>query len=292
MSWAAHELESYVIGDHIKVKVSYLAVLIGCLTPDMLTKLPVYGIHLGPLDIDPQTEPWAYHRGWPGVGFTHSLFFGVVVALLVLWLTKNRGWALGLMIGQWAHALTDICDSIGTMLFFPFTTQHYTIGMWAYASQEGKFGDADAYYSSLGGVWDLFWLVLVLFGWKALTRDFFFTRIVGDDRTWLWLRRRLRLSNRAMLAIYRAYFCYGATRIFAWTFIARFRSDDRAPIDLSWGGPSFVDKAPTDWPGWGTFLLNSARGATLCVVAVWLLWRFLGRRLWERAPEEPSPATV
>ncbi len=129
--------------------------------------------------------------------------------------------------------------------------------------------------------------MLVLFGWKALTREFFFTRIVGDDAAWGWLRRRFRLSNRALLALHRAYFCYGATRIFAWTFIARFRSGDRAPNDLSWGGPSFVDKAPADWPGWGTFLLNTLRGAALFVIAVWLIWRFLGRRLWERAPEGP-----
>lgn len=287
MSWAAHELESYVIGGHLKVKISYLAVLIGCLAPDMLTKLPVYGVHLGPIDLQPASEPWIYHRGWPGVGPTHSLMFGVVVALLVLWRTRSRGWALGLLIGQWAHALTDICDSVGTMLLFPFTTQNYTIGMWAYAAQQGKFGDADAYYSSLGGVWDLFWLVLVLFGWKALTRDFFFSRIVADDPAWLWLRRRFRLSNRAMLALYRAYFCYGAVRIFTWTSIARLGSGDRAPIDLSWGGPAFVDEAPSSWPGWGTFLLNSLRGVALLALALWLVWVLLGRRLWERAGEAP-----
>lgn len=289
MSWAAHELESYVIGGHVKAKISYLAVLIGCLAPDMLTKLPVYGLQLGPISFEPATEPWAYHRGWPGVGPTHSLLFGVLVGLMVLWLTKSRAWALGLMIGQWAHALTDICDSVGTMLFFPFTTQNYTVGMWAYAAQQGKFGDADAYYSSLGGVWDTFWLVIVLFGWRALTREFFFTRIVADDPAWAWLRRRFRLSNRAMLALYRAYFCYGLTRIIAWTGIARIRS--KTPIDLSWGGPSFVEKAPSGWPGWGDFLLNSLRGVALSVLAAYALWWLIGRRLWARAePDDTSRA--
>jgi membrane-bound metal-dependent hydrolase YbcI (DUF457 family) len=289
VSWAAHELESYVIGDHVKAKISYLAVLIGCLAPDMLTKLPVYGVHLGPISFEPAEEPWAYHRGWPGVGPTHGLLFGVLVALLVLWITKNRAWALGLMIGQWAHALTDICDSVGTMLFFPFTTQHYTVGMWAYAAQAGKFGDADAYYSSLGGVWDMFWLVIVLFGWRALTREFFFTKIVADDPVWGWLRRRFRLSNRAMLALYRAYFCYGLTRIIAWTGIARLRS--KAPIDWTWGGPHYVDPAPSSWPGWGDFLLNTLRGAALFALGAYVLWRLIGSRLWERAePKDPAPA--
>ncbi len=32
-------------------------------------------------------DPVQLHRGFPGVGFTHSLFFGVVVGLLVLWLS-------------------------------------------------------------------------------------------------------------------------------------------------------------------------------------------------------------
>lgn len=288
MSWAAHELESYVIGDHVKARISYLAVLVGCLAPDMLTKLPVYGVELGPISFAPAEEPWTYHRGWPGVGPTHSLLFGVVVALLVLWLTRSRAWALGLMIGQWAHALTDIFDSVGTMLLFPFTTQGYTAGMWAYAAQQGKFGDADAYYSSLGGVWDLFWLVVVLFGWRVLTREFFFRRIVPADPVWGWLRRRFRLSNRAMLALYRAYFCYGATRIFAWTAIARLRSGERAPIDWSWGGPAFVEKAPSGWPGWGDFLLNTARGVALLALALWVIWRVVGRRLWERADRDPE----
>jgi len=30
MSWAAHELESYFLQKHVKVKVSYLAILLGC----------------------------------------------------------------------------------------------------------------------------------------------------------------------------------------------------------------------------------------------------------------------
>ena len=46
----------------------------------------------------------------------------------MLSVTRSRAWFLGLLIGQWAHALTDIFDSAGTMLFFPFTTQHYSTG--------------------------------------------------------------------------------------------------------------------------------------------------------------------
>ena len=116
MSWAAHELESYFLQKHTKARASYLAILVGCLSPDMLTKLPVYGLHLGPIDLSAEKNPWDYHRGWPGVGFTHSLMFGVVVALIVLWTTRSRQWALGLLIGQWAHVITDFGDSIGTFL--------------------------------------------------------------------------------------------------------------------------------------------------------------------------------
>ena len=51
MSWAAHELESYFLQKHTKLRVSYLAILLGCLSPDLLTKLPVYGLDLGPIHL-------------------------------------------------------------------------------------------------------------------------------------------------------------------------------------------------------------------------------------------------
>jgi len=58
VSWAAHELESYVIQRHTKVKVSYLAILLGCLGPDLATKFPVYGLHLGSFTVRAVGQPW------------------------------------------------------------------------------------------------------------------------------------------------------------------------------------------------------------------------------------------
>jgi membrane-bound metal-dependent hydrolase YbcI (DUF457 family) len=60
-----------------------------------------------------------------------------------------------LLLGLWAHAISDTLDSADTMLLFPFTTQNYSLNMCAYAAGEGRYGDAAANYSSLGGVWDL-----------------------------------------------------------------------------------------------------------------------------------------
>src|SRR5262245_7886700 len=128
VSWAAHEFESYVIQRHVRVRLSYLAVLLGCLLPDLFTKLPVYGLHLGSLELARARVPAQCHRGWPGVGCTHSLALGVLGALLILAVTKSRRWAIGILLGQWSHVLTDAFDSVGTMIFFPFTTQHYALG--------------------------------------------------------------------------------------------------------------------------------------------------------------------
>ena len=47
MSWAAHELESYVLKKHIYVRISYLAILAGCLAPDLITKTWTYGFTIG-----------------------------------------------------------------------------------------------------------------------------------------------------------------------------------------------------------------------------------------------------
>jgi membrane-bound metal-dependent hydrolase YbcI (DUF457 family) len=287
MSWAAHELESYVLQKHISAKISYLAILLGCLLPDLFTKLPVYGLQIGDLTLIKAAEPWKYHRGWPGVGPTHSLLFIVIVALLLLAWRKNRAWALGLLIGGVAHVLTDCFDSVGTMLFFPFTTQHYSTGMWAYASQEGRYGDASAYYSSLGGVWDFLWVCIAVGGPKVFTRAFFLDKVVGDDPAWGWLQRRFRLSDTVLLAVYRAYFVYGACRVFGWFIWARLLNPNRGEqvLDWSWGGPSWVDKAPDFQTAdtWAGFIGNTLLGAAGVTVSAWLLWRLVGRRLWERA---------
>ena len=62
--------------------------------------------------------------------------------------------AYSFLIGQWAHSLTDTGDTVGTMLFFPFTTHLFSIGAWAYAGELGRQVDAGAYFSGLGFVWD------------------------------------------------------------------------------------------------------------------------------------------
>jgi len=284
MSWAAHELESYFLQKHIKAKVSYLAILLGCLLPDLFTKLPVYGWKIGSFTLKAKI-PYKYHRGWPGAGFTHSLSFGMLVGILILLVFRNRAWFIGILIGQAAHVFTDICDSVGTMVLWPFTTQHFTIGMWAYASQQGRYGDAAAYYSSLGGLWDMFWLALAFIGWRVFSRDFFFGTVVPNDPFWGWYRRKFALSDRALLATYRAYFVYGGCRIFGWTIWARIRNPDRGidKVDYRWGGPSFVNKVTLPGEGWGTFLQNTAVGIVGTAIAITLLWHLFGKRLWARA---------
>ena len=285
MSWAAHEIESYFLQKHIEAKVSYLAILFGSLLPDFFTKLPVYGLHIGNMTLLKADFPAKYHRGWPGVGPTHSLLFGVLFALVVLWITKSKGWALGLLIGQWAHVLTDCFDSVGTMLFFPFTTQHYSTGMWAYASQQGRYGDAAAYYSSLGGVWDLLWLVLALTGAGVFSRTFFKDTVVPNDDVWPWMKRKFGMSELAMVAVYRAYFIYGACRIFAWFIWARFLNPERGTqyLDWSWGGPGWVEKVSFPAKDWGNWFLNTGKGVVGLTLLLLLIWRLVGQPLWARA---------
>lgn len=284
MSWAAHELESYVLQKHVNAKISYLAILLGCLLPDLFTKLPVYGWSIGSFTLKADF-PAQYHRSWPGVGFTHSLFFGALVALLLLFVTKNRAWALGLLVGQWAHVLTDTFDSVGTMLFFPFTTQHYSTGMWAYAAQAGRYGDSAAYYSSLGGVWDVLWLGVAVSSPVVFRRTYFFEKVVTADPAWGWLQRRFDLSERAMVAMYRAWFVYGACRIFAWFGWSRFLNPNRGTqtLDWTWGGPRWVEAVSFPARSWEQFFVSTGWGLVALTAALFGVWRLVGRRLWLRA---------
>ena len=115
MSWAAHEFENYFLQRHTGLKASFLGIALGTFLPDLLTKAFVYAAD----------DPAQFHRGWPGVGFTHSLIFGFAVSVGVLGATRSRSWAAGILIGQWAHVFTDICDTAGVMPFFPFSTERF-----------------------------------------------------------------------------------------------------------------------------------------------------------------------
>jgi hypothetical protein len=192
MSWVAHDVEPYIIQSHLGKRISFLAVLIGSWSPDLLTKWMVYGATAGiKIDI---ANPSDFHRSWPGIGPLHSPAFGIVLGLVVYLAFRHPGWALGLMIGQWAHALSDTLDTKGTMLFFPIATWRVSFDTWAYAAESGRGLDTAAYFSCLGFVWDAAWVALTLTRWKALTAAYFQETVVPADPICGWLGRRLPCS--------------------------------------------------------------------------------------------------
>jgi membrane-bound metal-dependent hydrolase YbcI (DUF457 family) len=239
VSWAAHDLEPYAFQRHFGRRVAFVPLLIGSYSPDMLSKWFVYGIEIFGVELKAD-NPVQFHRGWPGVGFTHSLAFGLLIAALILLIGRSKIWAFSFLLGHWAHALTDVGDTIGTMLFFPLSTETIGIGAWAYAGQVGRTLDAGAYYSGLGFVWDGFWIAYGLLSWRVLTRAYFRETIVAaDPRFWGWCGRWL--PETALLVLYRTSFFYGSTRWAAWLIWAHVVHD--FPFDFSWGGPDWIPAA-------------------------------------------------
>ncbi len=279
MSWAAHEFENYFIQKHVGVKASFFGICVGTFLPDLFTKPFVY-LQTG--------DAAQFHRGWPGVGFTHSLTFGFVFSMLILWATRSRSWALGIMIGQWAHVLTDVADTAGIMPFFPFSTENVSISMWKHAAAEKRLGDAAGYYSGLGGVWDLFWLVMVvLFARKVLRADYFRTVVMPADVTiWSWMQRRLYLSDNGLVVVYRAYFLYGLGRMVAWFLYARL--DAKTPFQPVWGGPTYLPGTDLSDAGWPEVLIRTAIGGVLFVGFSVLCWKIFLGRLWQRGRDLPG----
>lgn len=284
MSWAAHELESIILHRHTDRpgtmwRISYMAILIGALMPDF-TKLPVYGLHIGQWELMKAPEPWMYHRGWPGSGPTHSLVAGILAASLVYVVTRNKPWGIGVLIGYWSHVLTDTADSVGTMMFFPFTTDHYSFGMWQYASQEGRYGDAAAYFSSLGWAWDVLWIVLVvLLARKALTAEYFHANIEPADPFWGILEHRFRVPDHVRRAVFRAYIVYGAARVVSWFLWARLLNPARGTeiFDLSWTGPDWVQAPPRFQVAstWSEFAAATIVGIAGTAVTGYVAWRIM-----------------
>ncbi|HEV2711965.1 MAG TPA: metal-dependent hydrolase [Gaiellaceae bacterium] len=235
MSWVAHDAEPYVIQKHLGRRVAIVPLLLGSYAPDLATKWFVYGVGLFGVEWKAD-NPAQFHRGFPGVGFTHSLTFGVAVAALIFLIWRSRIWALSFLIGQWAHALTDALDTVGTMLFFPFTDHLFAAGAWAYAGQTGRYTDAGAYFSGLGFVWDGVWLAWGVISWRVLTRAYFRETIVPADP--FWGKAGQFLPETALLAIYRISFFYGACRWLAWLVWAHLIR--HFAFDFSWGGPKWV----------------------------------------------------
>lgn len=280
MSWAAHEFENYFLQRKTGVKVSFFALALGTAGPDLFTKYFVYRV-------TPERAA-QFHRGFPGVGFSHSLIFGVALSLLVLRFTGSRSWALGILIGQWAHVLTDFCDTAGDMPFFPFSIEPVTISMWKHAASQGRYGDAAAYYSSLGGVWDFFWLcATLLFARVALTAEYFRRVVIpADPRAWGWIHRHAHLPERALLLIYQGLFFYGAGRMTSWFLFARFQA--RTPFQPTWGGPAYVGQA-NDLSG-ASFIevaIRTSIGGVLFAGFLALCWRWFIRRWWENGSDPP-----
>ncbi len=237
MSWAAHDLEPYAFQRHLGLKIAFVPLLVGSYAPDLATKWFVYGIHVGGIKLKAD-DPVRFHRGWPGFGFTHSLLFGLVIGLVLWKVFGSKLWGVSFVVGQWAHALTDTGDTVGTMLLFPWTF-HFHVGAWAYAGQTGRVTDAAAYFSGLGGAWDAVWLVYGVFSWRILTRRYFDEYIYAADRFWPTLGRVV--PRTALLTLYRAAFFYGSCRWLAWTLWAHVLH--HYPYDLTWGGPHWVPAA-------------------------------------------------
>jgi membrane-bound metal-dependent hydrolase YbcI (DUF457 family) len=278
VSWAAHEFENYFIQKHVGTKASFVAIVLGTSLPDLFTKRFVYeAVH-----------PAQYHRGWPGIGFTHSFMFGLVAGVLVLGVTRSRSWAVGIVIGQWAHVLTDVCDTAGVMPFFPFSTESLTISMWKHAAALGRHGDAAAYYSGLGGVWDFFWFLMVIAFARNVLHAEYFRRVIvpADPKVWSWLHRRVRLTENGLLVVYRGYFLYGLSRMIAWFLYARFGV--RTPFQPIWGGPRYVPGNDLSDATIPQMLLHTLVGGAMFAAFVWLAWIAFIRRLWRRGTDPPA----
>ena len=98
MSWAAHDLEPYLFRAKLGGVVSVPLCLLGSYSPDIMTKWAVYGLDFaGNAKI--VDDPVQLHRGFPGVGFTHSLSFGLLLGAIILLLSKNWMWAFSFVLG-------------------------------------------------------------------------------------------------------------------------------------------------------------------------------------------------
>ena len=204
--------------------------------------------------------------------------------MVVLAVTRSRSWALGILIGQWAHVLTDFADTAGDDALLPVLDRAgHDRACGSTPQPKGATAMPPPTTSSLGGVWDLFWLVITLvFAWRALTPDL----LPHDDR-----RRRPEglglVAPQAPTARGRAadvllgIMFYGLGRLATWFVFARV--DAGADLDVNWGGPSWVVGNDLSDASWIEVLRRTLVGGVLFILFLVACWVLFVRRLWNRA---------
>jgi len=237
VSWAAHDLEPYVLRAKLGARISLPLCLLGSYSPDMFTKWLVYGVTAFG-DHVRVASPVVFHRGWPGVGFTHSYAFGALIAFAIYGATRSRVLAFSFALGQWLHVTSDMLDSVGVMALFPFSTHHVSTDTYAYAGELGRLTDAHAYYTSLGGICDLLFVLLLVPYWRVLTFDYFHEHVIDVDPVFVYLRARVGVLGCRTLYITSAFF--GISSVFGWLLWAIVWNHWH--VDTSIGGPFWVPK--------------------------------------------------
>src|SRR5262249_49581032 len=144
MSWVAHDLEPYILQRKLgrtAITISFPALVLGSWGPDILTKWFVHGLSFSGLHLR-ASDPLQFRRSWRGAGLPQSLAIAVLVDAVVCLRSRISRWDIGLMLGLWLHALSDVGDAVGVMLCFHVTTHLYALGAWANADTSSRISDA------------------------------------------------------------------------------------------------------------------------------------------------------
>lgn len=209
MCWFSHDLEPYAF-KILTRRIMLIWLLFGSVSPDLFTK---FFIESGWL-------PTYQHRHI-GIGITHTLFFGLVMACLLYVILERRiggsyasRAALSFLIGQWSHVLLDTLDSVGLMALFPLSTKLFSVGLWSYAAQLGHWGDLYVFYHSPALLIETTAFVLVWYeAWKLLTINGF-EKLLEEEK----LGEILGIRNRGLLYTLYFYYLVASLRLPIWVY--------------------------------------------------------------------------
>ena len=170
-----------------------------------MNKWFVYGIHIGGWDLK-ASDPVQFHRGWPGVGFTHSLLYGVVISPPLLAAAREQD--LGDQLSDRPVGARDHRhrrhgrDDAALPVDDPHPLRR--VGVRGPDRARDRCGGLLQWSRR---VWDAVWIVYGIFSWRVLTRSYFEQHVFTADE--FWSRANKYLPMAALLVVYRAAFFYG-----------------------------------------------------------------------------------